>query len=41
MKSTKASISHDEAMVRKLREDPEFAAKYLCAALEEDRKSVV
>jgi len=32
----KASISHDEAMVRRLREDPEFAAEYLKAALEDE-----
>lgn len=30
-----ASISHDEAMVKKLREHPEFAAEYLKAALED------
>ena len=32
----KASISHDEALVRELREDPEFAAEYLRAALEDE-----
>jgi len=32
----KASASHDEAMIRQLRKDPEFAAEYLRAALEED-----
>ncbi|HXJ10758.1 MAG TPA: addiction module antidote protein [Candidatus Limnocylindrales bacterium] len=31
----KASRSHDEAIVRKLRKDPEFAAEYLRAALED------
>jgi probable addiction module antidote protein len=31
----KTSVSHDEAMVRRLRKDPEFAAEYLKAALEE------
>jgi probable addiction module antidote protein len=31
----KASISHDKAIVRELREDPEFAAEYLRAALED------
>jgi probable addiction module antidote protein len=31
----KASISHDEAMVRELRENPDFAAEYLRAALED------
>ena len=32
----KANISHDDAMVRRLRKDPEFAAEYLKAALEDD-----
>lgn len=32
----KASISHDEAMVRRLRKDPEFASEYLKAALEDE-----
>lgn len=32
----KASISHDEAMIRELRDNPEFAAEYLRAALEDD-----
>lgn len=32
----KPSISHDEAMVRELRDNPEFAAEYLRAALEDD-----
>jgi probable addiction module antidote protein len=31
---SRASISHDEAVVRELRKDPEFAAEYLKAALE-------
>ena len=31
----KASIAHDEATSRELRENPEFAAEYLRAALEE------
>jgi probable addiction module antidote protein len=31
----KASISHDEAMVKELRENPDFAAEYLRAALED------
>jgi probable addiction module antidote protein len=31
----KASISHDEAMVRRLRKDPDFAVEYLKAALED------
>src|SRR5271157_2284519 len=35
----KASISHDEAVVRELREDPEFAAEYLRAVLvDEDQR---
>jgi len=32
----KASASHDEAMIRRLRKDPEFAAEYLKAALEDE-----
>ena len=32
----KPSLSHDQAMVRELRADPEFAAEYLRAALEDD-----
>jgi probable addiction module antidote protein len=32
----RASVSHDEAMVRRLRKDPEFAAEYLKAALEDE-----
>lgn len=31
----KASISHEEAMIRELRDDPEYAAEYLRAALED------
>ena len=31
----RASISHDDAMVRELRENPGFAAEYLRAALED------
>ncbi len=31
----KASISHDEAMVKELRDRPDFAAEYLKAALED------
>lgn len=38
----KASISHDEALIRELRDDPEFAAEYLRVALEEsDEPSVL
>jgi len=32
----KASVSHDEVMVRRLRRDPKFAAEYLQAALEDE-----
>jgi probable addiction module antidote protein len=32
----KASISHDDAMSRELRENPDFAAEYLKAAMEDD-----
>ncbi len=32
----KASISHDKATICELRENPEFAAEYLRAALEDD-----
>lgn len=31
----KASISHNEAVVRELRDNPEYAAEYLKAAIEE------
>jgi probable addiction module antidote protein len=31
----KASVSHDEAIVRRLRKDPDFAAEYLKSALED------
>jgi probable addiction module antidote protein len=31
----RSSISHDKAIVRELREDPDFAAEYLKAALED------
>jgi probable addiction module antidote protein len=31
----KTSISHDEAMIRRIRKEPEFAAEYLKAALED------
>ena len=33
---TKASISHDEALTRELRENQDFAVEYLKAALEDD-----
>jgi probable addiction module antidote protein len=32
----KASVSYDEAIIRRLRKDPDFAAEYLKAALEEE-----
>jgi probable addiction module antidote protein len=32
----KTSISHDEAVIRELREDAEFAVEYLKAAMAED-----
>jgi len=32
----KASVSHDEATIRELRDNAEFAAEYLRAALEAD-----
>ncbi len=31
----KPSVSHDRAIIRQLRDDPEFAAEYLKAAMEE------
>ena len=34
----KPSISHDEAMVKELRENPDFAAEYLRAALEDEEE---
>ena len=37
----KASISHDEATIRELRDNPEFAAEYLRAALEDADESRV
>ncbi len=32
----KPSVSHDEAIVRRLRKDPDFAAEHLKAALEDE-----
>jgi len=32
----KSSITHDEAMIRRLRNDAEFAAEYLKSAMEEE-----
>jgi len=37
----KASKSHNEAIIRELRDDPEFAAEYLRAALEDDDEPTV
>jgi len=37
----KASISHDKALVEELRDDPEFAAEYLRAAIEDSDESKV
>jgi probable addiction module antidote protein len=34
----KASMSHDEAIIRRLRKDADFAAAYLKAALEDDEE---
>jgi DNA-binding phage protein len=34
----KTSISHDEAVIRELRDNPDFAVEYLKAALEEGSK---
>jgi probable addiction module antidote protein len=34
----KVSVSHDETVVRRLRKDPEFAAEYLKAALEDEEE---
>jgi len=37
----KASVSHDETIVRRLKNDPEFAAEYLKATLEDEDESRV
>ena len=37
----KASISHDEAVIRRLRKDPDFAAEYLKAIEDEDEPRVL
>ena len=34
----KATISHDEALIEELRQNPDFAAEYLKAALEDDEE---
>lgn len=36
MKREKTSVSHDEAIVRRLRKNPAFATEYLKAALEDE-----
>jgi probable addiction module antidote protein len=41
MSSSTVSVSHDEALLEELRADPEFAAEYLNAALEEDSEPAV
>lgn len=35
------SVSHDECMIRELREDPKFAVEYLKAALEDTEEPAV
>ena len=37
----KTSISHDEAIIRRLRKDPQFAAEYVKAALEDTEEPLV
>ena len=37
----RASVSHDEALVRELRADPAFAAAYLQAAMEDTEEPAV
>ncbi len=37
----KTSVSHDEAMIEELRADPEFAAEYLKAAIEDSEEPKV
>jgi len=36
VKRKKTSVSHEDAVVRELRKNPEFAAEYLRAALEDE-----
>ena len=38
---SKTSVSHDEAMIEELRADPEFAAEYLKAAIEDSEEPKV
>jgi DNA-binding phage protein len=35
MMTQKTTISHDEAMIRRIRKDPEFAIEYLRSAVED------
>ena len=37
----KASVSHDETLVRELRDDPELAAAYIQAAMEDEEEPAV
>jgi probable addiction module antidote protein len=37
----KTSATHDEAIIRRLRKDPEFAAEYVKAALEDNQEPLV
>jgi probable addiction module antidote protein len=37
----KTSVSHDEAIIRRLRKDPQFAAEYVKAALEDTEEPLV
>ena len=37
----KVSVSHDETMVRRLRQDPDFAVEYLKFALEDEAEPLV
>jgi probable addiction module antidote protein len=37
----KTSVSHDEAIIRRLRKDPEFAAEYVKTALEDNEEPLV
>lgn len=37
----KTSASHDEAIIRRLRKDPEFATEYVKAALEDTEEPLV
>ena len=37
----KTSVSHDETVIRRLRKDPQFAAEYVKAALEDTEEPLV